>query len=433
MRNTVLSDAAQKVLDTKTPAMWTVSAHFFSAAQGSAFSFYPLFLETVSFVRNYADKYTDEIDLTTTISAHDYALLQDQGEDLRCVMTFTYCDQYGKQIFTPDPIQTQYCVFINDPKDIRKAFPDIQHYTEPNVPISVRLVEEVVYKQRKTKINAIYQTVTVTHAIYALTEALGIEKIHMVPSDNTQVYDHVVVGSFQGIDSVYGYLQNAHGVYTKGINAYVTGGVLYVYPAFETNPTYDKSVVFYQADTGQYAGMPSYHRKEGETVSVVITSQSDSFDLTISGSENIGTGFIFNRASRYNSGFTEIDPNTGAKFAEETSLAVTIPGARGSQKDSSNLFHIHATDNPFPAMSELMSHQASLATVNWLNADPFLLDPCTAVSYYYDEDETMVKKTGMIERASYLMSNVRRVGNYDVFACVGNLILRLSPNESKVL
>lgn len=433
MLNSVLMTSAGKVMSSTSPASFTITAHFISAAAGSKFSFYPILIDEIQLNQNFAQNFADELDLAMTISPKDYALLHDQGQDLLCVLTITYCDKYGKEVFTPPPIQKQYHAMINNARDIRKALPDVHVYTEMSTPISIRLIEPTVYALRHTKINAVYPAVTVKQAIYAITQAFGIERLHLVEPDNDHVYDHVSFGSYQNISSIYNYLQSVCGVYTKGINAYIQNECMYIYPPFETDPTYDKSTLFYQVDSGRYAGNDVFHRYENSTLSIVVNTQPHSYDLSIAGSENIGTGFVFNRASRLADGFTTIDSAQGAQYTQDPAFTVTLKNSRTASKDKNNLFHIHATDNPFPAMSELISHQASLMDVQWMNADPFIMDPCQKIVYYYDKNGTMIQKTGIMEKAAYRMVRLKQTDARSVFSCVGVITLRLSPNETVVL
>lgn len=433
MLNSTLLKSANRIMSSTSPAQFNITARFISADEGSKFSFSPFLIQKLVIDRDYLGNFGDEIDLSMVISPKDYALMQDQGQNLLCVLTITYVSQFGKVLFTPAPIRKQYNVMINDAMDVRKAIPDIQLYTEPSTPITVRLIEPTIYKLRHTKVNTVYQNMTVTDAIYAITQAFDITKIQMVPLDNTHQYDHIDLAGYQGIDSIYGYLHSRFGLYQKGANSYITDGVLYIYPPFETNPTYDKSAIFYQVDTGNFAGNHIFHRVENKDVSIVINSQPESYDLSIAGSENVGTGFIFTRASRLVDGMTAVDSKDGARFTEEPSLSVSLNSKRTAMKDLNNIFHIRATDNPYPAMSSIMSHQASLMQVQWMNADPFQLDPGHAVSYYYDQNETMVKKTGIVEHARFEISNMKKMDTKDMFGAVGVLTLRLSPNSSIAL
>lgn len=433
MLNSILLKSAAKVMSNTAPAQYLVNAHFISSEAGSKFSFYPFRVDELLINRDYIGNFGDEIDMAMTVSPKDYALMQDQGQSLLCVLTITYVNKYGKMIFTPAPVRKQYNVIINDPKDVRKSIPDIQAYTEPQTSLSVRLVESTIYQLRHTKINSVFQNITPTAAIHAVTKAFGIEKIQMVPLDNTHQYDHIDFASYQGIDSIFGYMQSKFGLYQKGATSYITDGVLYIYPPFETAPKYDKTAIFYQVDTGRYQGSHVYHQVEDKSISIVINSQPESYDLSVAGSENVGTGFIFTRASRMTDGFTTVDNKQGAAFTDTPALSVTLSNSRTAVKDNNNLFHIKATDNPFPAMSTVISHQASLMKVIWMNADPFQLDPGHAVSYYYDENQSMVKKTGIVEKALFRIAPINKMNNQDMFGTAAELILRLSPNSTKVL
>ena len=431
MLNQSLQNAAALVMKTTSPAQFTIKAKFFNTNGGTSFSFSPLKIDRITIDQDFIGKYADEIDLEAVISPKDYALLQDQGQDLLCLLTITYVDGGGNPVYNPAPIQTQYNVIINNAKDIRKAVPDVHQYTQPQFPLSVRLVEKAVYNLRQTKHNAIYPKANMTQVIHAITQAFGVNKLQLTPVDNTHTFDHVVIPSFQSISTVFNYLHNEHGVYHKGISGYVTGGTMFVYPPLETAPTYDKTVSFYQVSKGMYAGVNAFHQIEGKSLSVVINNEVTSHDLSVAGSENVGTGFIFTRASRLTDGFTTIDSKQGAQFTENPALAFIANTARTVVKDVNNLFHIKATDNPMPAMSHVMAHQASLMQVNWMNADPFQLDPGHAVNYYYDQNGSMIKKTGIVEHAKFVISNIKKKDADDIFGAVGALVLRVSPNATQ--
>lgn len=430
MLNSTLLQAATKVIAKTDPALWVIHVKFFNTTPGSTFAYYLPMFDSLTYDRSYNTNFGDVIDLEARISLKDFAILQDQGVDLRCLVTFSYAKDDGAIISTPSPIQKEYVVYINNPRDIRKATTDVQEYVEPSYPISIRLVEETVYKLRQTRINTVFQVSTIKEAILTSAHQLGIERIHLVDPDNTHVYDHIVLASAQGISSLYNYLQSMCGIYCKGVNYYITDGVLYIYPPFETDPTYDKTTIFYQVDLGRFGGKNSYHATSGLTTSVVINREVHSYDLTVSGAENAGTGFIFNRASRSLDGYTTTGTDHGAAYNPDQSLMVTLNTDRTAMSNSNNIHRIKNTDNPFPKMSEIVASMASLATFEWPGANPFLMDPCQKILFYYDKSGIMAKKTGIMEFARYRFSRVQRVGDKYVYGCAAAVGLRLAPNET---
>lgn len=432
MQNSVLLNLAQQVINSPTPAQMNVTAQFLNSSAGSKFSFYPFKIESLVIKRDYIANIGDDIQMEMKISPHDYALLQDMGQNIQCIVTFSYVNAAGTPVTTPKPVQKTYVALISHAQDVRKAVPDIQVYKDPVNSITVRLMSQALYNLRNTKINTLLQTATMQQTVHHVTQSLGITKIQMTAPDNTHTFDHVPIPSYQGIHGVFEYLQKKWGVYEKGLNAYMADDTLFIYPPFETNPTYDKTALFYQVDTQRFAGASAFHTVNNSTLSVVVNTQSDSRDMSMLGSELHGNGFVFTRASRLTDGFTTIDSQKGAAFTDQSSLLVTMDGTRPVVKDNQNMKHIKATDNPYPEMAKMAAYQASLMVMQWMHADPFQLDPGHKVIYHHDMNQTMMQTTGIIEGAEYHIKPLHKPGPLDIFSCVGQLSLRLAPNDSKV-
>jgi len=432
MLNQVLLNTAQKVLNKASGGQWIIRTRFTSGKAGGTFSLYPFKVDALTFDRNYADNYGDVITMDLKISPRDYALMFDQGQDLLCTVTMIPTDEHGRMVASKKPIQKQYRALVANPVDLRKIQTDVHVFTQPTMSMQVELVEDIVYTLRHTKINVVFQTCDVKSAIYGITQRLGIGQLHLVDPDNTHVWDHITIGQHQGIDSIYGYLQSTCGIYARGINSYLTDGVLYVYPPFATDPTYDKTAMFYQVDAGRYNAVSSFHYTENQTTSIVLNTKPEVQDLSTTASENIGTGFVFNRASRLRDAITYVDPKTGPAYTQDSALVVSLDSPRIASEGKQNLIHIGATDNPYPQMSEIAAGQANLVKTTWMHADPFVLDPCHKLIYYYDSNNVMVKKTGILEQATYRLQEVTRLGEDFLYGCVGALVLRLSPEGNEI-
>jgi hypothetical protein len=432
MLNQVLLNSAKYVINSDLPTLFNIDVVFTNSSPGSTFNLSPFRIEEIVFNKDYAGNFADEIFLTTILSPKDFALLQDQGQSLRCELTFTFLDKFSNVSFKLNPVKKSYNVFLTNPKDIRKSVPDVQNYTEPSMKTTIQLIEDTVYSLKKTKLNKIFTKCDMKSVIHDLVNDLGIKKLYLVKPDNEHVYDHVELETYLGIESLFVFLQTKYGVYAKGLNVYISDGCCYIYPPFETNPAYDKTLGVYQVSVGMFGGVACYHNNLANIVSVVINTEAKDYDLSISGAENNGTGFMFSRASRMADGLTTIDSKTGAQFTEKPSLKATLTDAKPLIPDSSNLKVIKPTDNPYPELSKLQSTQASLLKMNWQNANPFLLDPCYTVGFYYDSNGNQMTKTGIQESASYRVVRTHRAGDKDVFACNGELILRLSPKAKQV-
>ncbi len=433
MLNKVLLKRAEEIINTQKYTQFTIKARFINSSPQSTFSFYPLKIDRISINRDYASNFGDEIDLKFKISPHDYALMQDQGQDLICVLTMTYVDIRGYPVTKPKPVQRQYHVTIVNPIDVRSTVPDAGALTNPTLPITVRLIEKTIYEIRQKKVNTIFQNSSVDKVIYATASLFGIESVHLTPPDNKHIYDHVPILSYQSISSIYSYIQSSIGVYHKGINSYLVDGILYVYPAFDTDPTYDKTVKFYQVDQGRFSGLASYHKSDKNLTSIVVKDIPSVVDTSVAGSENVGTGFIFTKASKLLDGMTTLDSVSGPQFTEDNALTVTLKDIKSVISDVSNTIHIPPTDNPFRHMSKIVSQQASIMRMKWEGADPFIIEPPHRVEYMYDRNSVMYSRTGMVEKIKYEIIFTSKVGNYDMFSSAAEVFLRLSPNETQVI
>lgn len=433
MQNSTLLNAANAVIANPAATYFRLKFVFTNASTGSEFLFSPFKVTSLVINQDFVTNCYDDIRVTMTVCPKDYALFQDQGQNLECLLTLIWVDRNGQPVLSATPVQKKYMVMITDPRDVRKAIPDVHLYTTPSHSITFRLMESAVYDTRHRKINYGIQAATISDMIHSMLYGYNIKTIDLVAPDNTHTYDHIFIPSYMGFETGFSYLQSHYGVYAKGMCYYLTDGCAHIYPPYEVNPSTSQSLTFFQARTGYLGGSDFVHQKVGNDYRIVIDSQPHSYDLSVAGSENHGTGFTFNRASKITDGYTQLTPNTGADYTSDSSLMIKMDSTRTMGVGTSNLHHILATDNPFPHMSELAMHQASLMQVHWPGADPFSLIPGEQVTYCYDRNGTMIKKTGIVERGYFDIKAIKRDSDAQLFTCTGTLVLRLNPNESMIL
>ena len=433
MRNTALQKAATNVLTDPAAVYFRVKLTFSNSTTGSTWTFIPYVIDSLVFDYDFIENCYENITVTATMAPKDYAQMQDQGQALQALLTLTYVTENNTRLYSPAPVQKKYRVLLKDAIDIRKAVPDVQLYTTPSHQFSFQLMEETVYQARLIKLGVAYQSTTVSNVIHSLTEGYGVSTLSMVTPDNTHTYDHIIMPSYVGMTGAYGFLHSHHGVYCKGMGYYLQNSCMYIYPPYETNPTSDRTITFFQVKTGKYSGLSCRHKKVGNNYQVVIDSQPVSVDHSIAGVENHGTGISFIHANALTDGYTTIDANKGASFNSNTGSVISLTNSRTLDTDVNHINHVVATDNPYPHMSMLALRQASIMHVPWPGADPYSVIPNTKVVYCYDRNGTMMKKTGIVEHAHFEMKKMNTTGTMTMYGCTGNLTLRLSLNESLTL
>lgn len=433
MISDTLLDEAKAVVKLNTATQFYMDVVFVSSDPTSKFEFSPLQIEDGSL---YADPFDTDFStnfyLEFMLSPHDGVLLAKYKDSLLATLTFTYCDSNGNEDLSRPPFQKQYRVMLAKAiLQMAAQIPEADKLTTPTYKVNVLLIDKSVYDMRLTKINAILPKCTVKDAIYYMAKSFGIQKIHMTEPDNTHVYDHIPLLDCKGIDEAFGLLQKNYGVYLKGMSYYIKDGVLFIYPPFETNPKFSKTMSLYQMDKGRYSGLLSLHKKESNNnLSIVVTDDPKMVSLAQFGSENVGTGFQFNRASRSAGGLTTVDSNTGSQFTESSTVSLEIDDPDVVDKGKKNTVHIGITDNPYPKASQIASFKASIIQVFWKGSDPLIIDPDYFVRYNYDLNGTMVTATGQIESSSTWLVFQGRQGNRNKYYWTTRLTLRVTTHKS---
>jgi len=430
MRNQVLTASVAAVMAAPTPAQYALSLQLLSK-RDPTFSYTPILIDMFKVIQNFSHTYTDDVTIGWQIASADYAKIQDAAQDLMAVLTLTALDRFGSRVYTPAPIQITYRATIVDPKDVRRQLSDVAVRTTPDTTILLRLIDQTVYDLRHIQVNGIYQKTKLADVITHLAQTFNFKTLHLVTPDNVHVYDHIVIPPSKGFAEVFTYLQVNYGVYMKGLNFYASNGVLYVYPPYETNPTFPQTCVIYQADDGAYAGASAFHKVTGTTTEIVVNRESESKDLTITSGENKGTAAMFLRSSALVDGVVTVDPDKGAQYQTGLSAALRLQNPRLAQNGAQNSSYVKSTDNPFAMATSLAAGQAVMVMVDWAHASPFLLQPGCQVRYSYDQDGVQMTQTGILEGAQYTLNQGAQVAIGKMFLSSGKLMLRLAPDASQ--
>lgn len=431
MKNKRLAAAVANVVNATTPAQYIISMTFMGPS-GSNFTYKPLIIDSLVVKQMFVENVMDDIVVTMSIASSDYAKMFDVQQDLTCSIILKNCDVNGNIPSTQKPTILRYRAIMINPVDPRRQVTDAAYRTEIDRKIKLRLVEDAIYSIRHKLFYGIIQSQPLTNACRAIAVGLGIQNLHMVNSDNTHTFDHIVLPPSTTIMNAYSFLQSKYGVYSCGMSSYFTAGVLYVYRPYDTNPSFPYALSVYQADQGAYAGNGCFYSKSDTGLKVVTNEMPHTKDLSVMGAENHGTGFVFTRASQMTDGVVSTDANGETTYDNDVSISMSLKNPRLSRSDAVNQKYKHITDNPWKHMSDIIKGQALMLTFKWPHAVLFGVYPGGKVSYYSDHDKVIAKRDGIIESAEYLLERGQRGPNGYIFNCMGSITLRLSPEAVDV-
>jgi hypothetical protein len=435
MKNVVLREAADRVVANRKVLYHSVSMQLTDSATGSRNA-------AVKFINNFrvTQNFAEDISMAIYISwkMTPWSLLYVAGDGPpNASVTIAPCDIVGRWDVEDAKVLKGELVLIVDPAVLAKAkaMPNSGHLTDL-IDCSGMLVYPSALKARSSRIGGVLPKASVEDAIHYIANQFGMSSVAMPPPNNKHVYDNIVLDGYSSLDECMYKLQQKYGVYEAGISTWVKkNNNLVVWPAYDTTLSQSNSeITFYQVDQGDYAGTNGLGRYLGSDsyIEVVYNQSPVITDLSVVGAEAAGSGFVMLKASSSGGGRTTVDSKDGAKFTEDHTVTVHLNKVQGGVKDAKRVTYIGKTDNPYPKMAQILSTQAILAKMDWAFSSPFSLHPFTKVTYQFDDNDVLKKRTGVIESIETISKlTMQRNDNFEsIFALSSTFTLRLSKKAT---
>ena len=434
-----LSAAIDGVIQVHSITEFTLDIQF-TNTEDASYHYTPSWIESLTIIQSFAEKFADRVILELTLSPTDYMQLFNNSKGLQVSLRIIYYDsQRSQRVFTPPPIARTYKAMLMNPQDLSKkhttgslmptaSMPLVEQHVATRIPAKLSLIESDAYTIRQQKFHGIYQKQKITDVISHVAQSFNIKQMYLVPPDNVMSWDHIVIPPSQGMNEIFDYLQYAYGIYMKGVDWYYTNNMLYVYPAYENNPKIKYTADIYNAPEGSYAGLHSYHAVDpsGIRLGIVSTTKVNTKDISRPSAENTGTGFSFTRASSLMD--RSVTTNRRGTFINNNnSLVVGTTTDRAMSNGANNPTHTKTTDNIFAESSKLAKWSAVLIECGWTNAVPFLLYPGHSIKYHFDKNGRFITQQGILERVVYSFKKQHQISNGYSYA--GNATLNLRADS----
>lgn len=422
MRNTALRALIDGVLDESSPSLTTINVELLSGIVPE-FSFSPLLLDGYTIEQYFSDSFADRITVSFPISPIDYISLYNSQQDLYAVITTRKLDRNGNVDEREAPKVRKYRAHLMNPRDLRKDMPDADLREDLKLSADLQLMSEEIYNSRLIRFYGTYLQTNVAKIIQMAASHFKTLPLGLTPPDNVATYDQIVIPPSKGLADLFDFLQTTYGIYGKGMNHYYSEGAMWIYPAYDVDAVgRTKTLSFYGAYVGDFAGMSSYFKQTGDQTEIVLTGLTNATDLSQEGAENVGTSLMFLRASQIKDGFTKL---VGDKIVvvSEPALALKTTTPRTAGNVHNNVFR-RPTDNPFKLASEIAAYQSTLIDVGWAMAVPYLILPGAAGQYSFD-DNGMVKTVPVIvESVVYYYRREAIVSEGQSYSCKAEIRLR---------
>jgi hypothetical protein len=383
--------------------------------------------------------FTDNVELYLQLQVLDMIKLYKNSKSLYIELMISFADlETGREDLERGLIRKTYRVYLKDAEDILKKynlkqFKDVDDLNNKDkikleehntiIPVVLQLIEPEMYEIRKKSLNGIFTNITIDQFIKYILKCMDISKINMVMPDNNTQYLHLYIDpEYSKFDIIFDYIQKRYGVYFNGFNYYFTNGIMYIYPPYDTNPSFRKEILhIYRTAPRSYVGMQNYYKKENDNLYIVSNSDVNITKLSELGYENEGTHELFLRSDNIINHRTQ----SGEKFFLNKNT-ICVANKKDSIKNNTIVpSYKKPTINAYYRASSLTKKRAELVLLSWSYAMPFYLIPGHKVKIYYDDNTKIKIQNGILESVIYTFDRQVEVkNNQDIFLSNANLVIR---------
>ena len=423
-----LEQIVNKVLSSSVRCVFAPECIFINPNTG--FKYRCRYLKSLDIIQNFTQNYIDNIQMSVDITPNEYQALLDNMQDLECVITLHPVNVDTQSVDTEqDPIILENMrVVMEDQTNLNKMYNanSLQKDDDPNgaesdgimTPDKVlaqmeyhcNLMAKDAYTIRHVQLNSILTNTAMSDAVNWLACQFGAETNVIIPPDNQQVYDNLVIEPMKGIADLFGFIQQRYGIYSKGLGYYYTGNTLYVYPQYNTDEgcNTDKGILrIFNLPEGQYAGNDKYHYRNDDDIWIISNSSKSMKSLNTVGEENAGgTRVSMNPDNQRDFSVTIGDDGSITRDISKCATVLQMTNKGGSMSSSSqNLKFEGQRSNIYLSTSEMAAMNGTILNCGWPCAYPMLIKPGQVLTYEYDDtDGTYTTQKGRIMACIYKSS-----------------------------
>ena len=473
------------------------------------FELIPMKIRRFVLDQDFAGNHINHYELNVALTVQQYLLLYYNYKDLKCNLKLYYADIVTGKVEGIDTegepameIINAMCIFKNR-QDILKRVPkeavipedpehdSPSHHDQLLDDILFQIIPTEDWAFRATQINGIFNQTTIEKAIWGLAfTASTVEALMLMTPDNTKEYRNLIIPPVLTMEEALTFLQRQYGVYNKGFSFFYEFGILYVYPAYDTQPTLpkDKSEAWgsgykktqyttvngplmmdetgdggmthiYAAGNLSFPGAKYYHGYEKNTIHIVATGNSVYKNMADEGIENNGYGFIVAHGGRIIDEWRTILEAKDQKGARHGVYQINVqqtPNLEylvedkqnehiGVTSTKANIDYIEDMGNPFLVQSQLHAYRRTMVVFQWEAAVPLTFRPGYKICYHFDhEDETKrdigkaigesleyQTRYGSVEQATYDFTIGKKIDSREFLTCKATVTAQLDMEQTQ--
>ena len=186
-----LSAAIDGVIQVHSITEFTLDIQF-TNTEDASYHYTPSWIESLTIIQSFAEKFADRVILELTLSPTDYMQLFNNSKGLQVSLRIIYYDsQRSQRVFTPPPIARTYKAMLMNPQDLSKkhttgslmptaSMPLVEQHVATRIPAKLSLIESDAYTIRQQKFHGIYQKQKITDVISHVAQSFNIKQMYLL-------------------------------------------------------------------------------------------------------------------------------------------------------------------------------------------------------------------------------------------------------------
>ena len=384
--------------------------------------------------QKFHETYMDMFGLGVDVRPQELRDLIKNQQNLECTIILTPLNEFDFIVrYQQEQLIFNLKVLIDDQTDLSKKYPEAlfqennstggsadNKYNTPEqfsarISIDLHLVEPEAYRLRHIQFNSMFSDATMEAILHWIGQQIGASQVNVAPPDNTQSYKNCVIPPMHSFSTIFPFLQERYGIYSKDIGYYFTDKKMYVYPLYETTRKQSAAngvLHLLNAPEKYFLGMDRYFSEVGEDKYIVSVTPKDIQVLATQGVENVGNVQMSTNADSTLDAFVQSDGHGGIVRNGGDITSVSMQNtAVNMTSNTQNVKYNGETTNLYNSTSKMAAIDGMLLKLGWLRAYPRLIEPGHPIVYHYDAPKSEYKtQNGRVLSVRYAGRNNPAMG-----------------------
>jgi hypothetical protein len=277
----------------------------------------------------------------------------------------------------------------------------------------IQLIDLASEQLRMRSVGGIYRDMTTSDVVQGtlslassdlgLDDQSSVQGVDVVPGNNDQVRDHIVVPHGTRATELVNYIQeHSGGIYSAGAGFYLQNGIWYVYPQYNLKrfTAEPRNLTVFNIPQRRLPGVERTYMSDDDRLIVLATGETRQTDESEIEQLTRGNGVRYLDANRVIGSWRAVDLNTATAKRSENVRELTLK-SRKVGLNYAPMSQRRITANPYFETSEIAPRLGTVVQTVWENADPDLIYPGMPARYVYLEGDILNDVYGIVLAADH--------------------------------